>query len=148
MDLLKVTRREVIELHTAVNGLARYSTQAGFYIGKNASILNKIAKDHDNFLKTLQQNYATKIGEGENKTVVFEDDNKTPKVEGQNLIDMDRDFEKYLDEVIDVKDLRAFSKNDLKVRVSDKGKTEMVMPDLPGTLLGPCLEHGLITDLD
>lgn len=147
MDL-NIARREAIELFHAVNGLAKFSTQAGFYIGANVSVLNNQITEHDKFFKTLEQNFATKIGEPDKQTIVYEDDGRTPKVEGQNLRDFDIAYEKYLDEKVDIKDLRAFSKNDLKVRVTEKGKSDLVMPDLPGVLLGPCMKHGLITDLD
>lgn len=147
MDI-KTTRREAIDLFNAVTGLSRFSTQAGYFIAANTNVLSKIGKEHDKFLKTLQANYSTKKGEGEETKAVFEEDGRTPKIEGENIVKFEEDYERFMDETIDIKGLRQFSKKDLVVRSSEKGKSELVQPDLPGALLAPCIEHGLITDLD
>ncbi|MCF8255671.1 MAG: hypothetical protein K9H61_02230 [Bacteroidia bacterium] len=147
MDIT-TTRREAIDLFNAVTGLSRFSTQAGYYIATNVNILSKTAKEHDKFYKTLQANYSTKKGEGEETKAVMEEDGRTPKIEGENITKFEEDYEKFMDETITIKDLRPFEKKDLVVRSTEKGKSELVQPDLPGALLGPCILHGLITGLD
>lgn len=147
MDIT-TTRREAIDLFNAVTGLSRFSTQAGFYIAANTNTLSKEAKEHDKFYKTLQANYSTKTGEGENIKTVFEEDGRTPKIEGENIAKFEEDYEKFMDESVTIKGLRPFAKSDLVVRSSEKGKSELVQPDLPGALLAPCILHGLITGLE
>lgn len=136
-------RQEALDLYAAVGGLCKYSTQAGFYLGANLNAVEPIAKEHDQFLKNLTENYATKDGED----FVFEDDNKTLKIEGQNLIKFNQDYNKYVNEEIEVKGLRAFSKNEMKTRVTRPGvKSELVTPDLPGEYLARLAKHQIITD--
>lgn len=145
MDIT-VKREEGVQLYAAISGLCRYSTQAGFHLASNLNAVEPIAKAHDKFIKNLQMNYATKDADNE---VVFEEDGKTPKVEGKNLVKFDEDYEKYLNEDVTIEGLKPFGKENLKVRISRPGvKSELVTPDLPGEYLARLTKHGIITELE
>jgi len=142
---ITVKRAEAILLFSAISGLGKYSTQAGFYLAANQTILGKVAKEHDSFVKTLQENYATRDKDGK---IVMEPGTKNPKIEGEKFDSFEADYEKYLTETISVEGLRTFTSNDLRVRVSENGKSELVQPDLPSSYLAPLLEHGLLSIVD
>jgi alpha-L-arabinofuranosidase len=145
---LKLKRSEFIELFGAIRGLSQMSTQAAFKIAKNFNVLSPIAKEHDETLENLRKMYATRLSEATAEEVeyAFEEDGRTMLIEGQNLVKLEADYKKYLDEEIEVKDLKVISQDELKVRISKPGtRTELVSPDFPAAFITPLLQHGLIT---
>jgi hypothetical protein len=144
---LKLKRSEFIELFGAIRGLSTMSTQAAFKIAKNYNLLAPIAKEHDETLENLRKMYATKLSEigTEELEYAFEEDGRTLLIEGQNLVKLEEDYKKYLDETVEITDFKVINQDELKVRVSKPGtRSELVNPDLPAAFITPLLQHGLI----
>lgn len=158
MDL-RVKRSEGLELFKALRGLTNYTTQAAFLIATNYNVVDQLAKEHDKFDENLRKQYATKrelteeeiesgqFAEGQTETFEFEDDNKTLKIEGNNLIRYQEDYDRYLDEEIELKGFKPFNKGEFKTRINKPGhRTEVVSAEIPAAYLAPLSKHKVILD--